>query len=105
MNLGCLSFDWLFGNARTSLTGNDLYGPQDGQFMVFGQYPYSRSRGRVNSVYEDNRSRKISEEERKSRIEGLARVAQSNYEQQLYIETMYKSGRRRYFRNKNKIYP
>jgi len=90
MPLGFWSFDWLFGNAKTSLCGDDLYGPEDGQFMIFGKYPHSRSKHRVQSEYENSRGRHISEEEKKARLEGLARVAQSNYEYSLH---------------KNKIYP
>lgn len=105
MPLGFWSFDWLFGNARTSLWGEDLYGPQDGQFMIFGQYPHSRSKNRVHSSYENTRGRPISEGERKVRIEGAARVAQSNYEQQLYEESRYKTSRRHSLTRKNKVYP
>jgi hypothetical protein len=84
------SFDWLFGNAKISVIGEDLYGPQDGQFIIFGKYPHSRSRHRVRSEYENSKGRPISDEERKARIDGLARVAQSNYNNEKY---------------KNKIYP
>ena len=105
MRLGFWSFDWLFGNACTSLGGDDLYGPQDGQFMIFGKYPHSRSRNRVHSSYENSKGRPISEEERKARIEGLARVAQSNYEQKMYEESRYKTGRRHSLTYKNKISP
>lgn len=105
MPLGCWSFDWLFGSARTSMGGSDLYGPQDGQFMIFGQYPHSRSRNRVYSSYENSRGRPISEEERKARVECAARVAQSNYEQQLYEESRYRTSRRPSLLSKSKIHP
>lgn len=105
MPLGFWSFDWLFGTARTSLFGRDLYSPQDGQFMIFGKYPHSRNRNRVHSSYENSRGLPISEEEKKARIEGAARIAQSNYEQQLYEESRYKTGRRHSLTKKNKIYP
>ena len=87
---GFWSFDWLFGNARTGFFGDDMYGPEDGQFIIFGKYPHSRSRNRVHSSYENSRGRPISESEKKSRIEGLARVAQANYDYEM---------------SKNKIYP
>ena len=90
---GFWSFDWLYGTSKTSIFGEDLYGPQDGQFMIFGKYPHSRSRHRVQSEYENTRGRPISEEEKKARLEGLMRVAQMNYENECYIN------------KKNKVYP
>ena len=103
MKLGFWSFDWVFGSARTSLFGEDLYGPEDGQFMIFGSYPHSRSKNRVYSSYENSRGKSISEEERKTRLEGLARIAQANYEQKIYEQTTYGGGTSR--TSKNKIYP
>lgn len=88
------SFDWLFGKMK-ALNGEDLYGAQDGQFMAFGNYPYSRSRNRVLSEYELNRQREMSTEEKQARIDGLMRVAQSNYENEKYNNRMYN----------NKVYP
>lgn len=92
---GFWSFDWLTGNVKKSFMGQDEYGAEDGQFMIFGQYPYSRSRTREISSYEISKKRVISEEEKKARLEGLARVAQSNYECETYS----------YKKNKNKIHP
>lgn len=80
---GFWSFDWLFGTMKTSFGGEDLYGPQDGQFMAFGSYPHSRSRNRILSSYEQNK-RHMTEEEKKARLEGLQRVAQANYEMEQY---------------------
>jgi hypothetical protein len=88
--VGFWSFDWLCGTSKISIGGDDLYGPEDGQFMIFGNYPHSRSRMREKSVYENSRGKSISEEEKKARLEGLARVAQANYDCLL---------------QKNKIYP
>jgi hypothetical protein len=81
---GFWSFDWLFGQMKTSFCGDDLYGPQDGQFMAFGNYPHSRSRNRVLSSYELNRKRQMTEEEKQARLDGLQRVAQANYEMEQY---------------------
>lgn len=90
---GFWSFDWLFGNSKKSFGGEDEYGPEDGQFIIFGKYPYSRSRMREKSCYENSKGRIISEEEKKARLDGLARVAQANYECEKY-------------KNKtNKVYP
>lgn len=89
---GFWSFDWLFGSSKIGIFGEDLYGPQDGQFMIFGSYPHSRSRHRERSVYENSRGNPISKEEHQARLEGLARVAQANYEQECFIKN-------------NKIYP
>ena len=86
---GFWSFDWLFGNARTGVCGDDMYGPEDGQFIIFGKYPHSRSRNRVHSLYENSRGRTISESEKKARIEGLARVAQANYDNELAKNKIY----------------
>jgi len=86
---GFWSFDWLFGNARNRIWGEDMYGPQDGQFIIFGKYPHSRSRNRVHSTYENSRRKPISESEKKARIEGLARVAQANYDYELSKNKVY----------------
>lgn len=97
---GFWSFDWLFGKMKTSFGGDDLYGPQDGQFMAFGSYPHSRSRNRVLSTYELNNKRPLTNEEKQARIEGLMRVAQSNYEmEQYYNRTGINIPRH------NKVYP
>jgi hypothetical protein len=90
---GFWSFDWLFGRSKIGISGDDLYGPQDGQFMIFGSYPYSRSRHRERSVYENSRGKPISKEEQQARLEGLARVAQANYDEE------------EYFVKNNRIYP
>lgn len=94
------SFDWLFGIMKINLGGDDLYGPQDGQFMAFGSYPHSRSRNRVLSSYELNNKRQISPEEKQARIDGLMRVAQGNYEIEEYKNKTY--GTTSY---KKKVYP
>lgn len=86
---GFWSFDWLFGVMKTSISGEDLYGHQDGQFMGFGTYPHSRSRNRVLSTYELNQKRELSPEEKRARLEGLMRVAQSNYEMEQYNNRTY----------------
>lgn len=92
---GFWSFDWLFGRMKTGLFGEDLYGPEDGQFMGFGSYPHSRNRNRVLSNKEVNAlHRGMTQEERQARLDGRMRVAQANYEMK-----MYKNG------NRNKIYP
>jgi hypothetical protein len=98
---GFWTFDWLFGTSKIGIGEEDLYGPQDGQFMIFGSYPHSRSRLRERSSYENTRGKPISEEEKKARLEGLARVAQANYEQKMYEETYYGTGKM----NQNKVYP
>lgn len=89
---GFWSFDWLCGTSKISIGGDDLYGPQDGQFMIFGKYPHSRSKHRVESIYETSNKKNISDEEKKARLEGLARVAKANYENEKYLK-------------KHKIYP
>jgi hypothetical protein len=68
-----------------------MYGPEDGQFIIFGKYPHSRSRNRVHSSYENSRGRPISELEKKAVIEGLARVAQAKYDNKLAKNKIYPS--------------
>ena len=86
---GFWSFDWLFGNAKISFWGDDEYGPEDGQFMIYGKYPNSRSKHKEMSTYRNSRGRPITEEEQKARLDGLARVAQSNYECDLRNNKIY----------------
>lgn len=95
---GCLSFDWFFGKMKIGFGGEDLYGPQDGQFMAFGNYPHSRSRNRVLSSYELNRQRNILDGEQKARTDGIQRIAQRNYEME-----QYKNGTMS--RTSKKVYP
>lgn len=98
---GFWSFDWLIGKMKLG-NGEDLYGPQDGQFMIFGQYPYSRSRNRVLSQRELEHRREMSEEEKQARLEGLQRVAISNYENEQYYKNC---GIKRYNYKNRKVYP
>ena len=87
---GFWSFDWLFGTMKNGFWGDDLYDHRDGQFMIFGSYPHSRSRNRVLSSHEiANRRREMSDEEKQARLDGLMRVAQANYEMQLYKNKVY----------------
>jgi len=94
---GFWSFDWLFGKMK-NINGEDLYGPEDGQFMVFGNYPYSRSRNRVFSEKELYQRRELSSEEKQARLEGLQRVAISNHYEKTH-------GIRWNSYERNKIYP
>lgn len=82
-NSGFWSFDWLFGKMKTRFGGEDMYGPEDGQFMAFGTYPYSRSRNRVISSYEQNK-RPMLEYEEKARLELRKQIADSKYEMEQY---------------------
>jgi hypothetical protein len=95
---GFWSFDWLFGKMKDT-NGDDLYGPQDSQFMIFGNYPYSRSRNRIFSQQELYKIRELSEEEKQARLEGLQRVAISNYNYEK------KNGMRQNSYHRNKINP
>ena len=95
------SFDWLFGTMKLG-NGEDLYGPEDGQFMIFGQYPYSRSRNRVLSEYELNQRRNMSEEEQRARLEGRQRIAISNYENELHYDNY---GNKRYNYKTIRVHP